>query len=74
MRFEKQRWWKESIHCNGSEETVDLILRTVISVNKLSIHGAVADLCDELDPDYAESEICESLVILTEMANANTTS
>ena len=65
---------KKTIHYNGSEETVELILRTVISVNQLSIYGAVADLCNELDPDYAESEICESLVIPTESANANTTS
>ena len=57
---------KKSIHFNGSEETVELILRTVIAVNQLSIYGAVADLCNELDPDYAESEIFESLVIPTE--------
>ena len=33
------------MHLNGSEETVEVILRTVISVNQLSIYGAVADLC-----------------------------
>ena len=38
---------KKSIHFNGSNETVDLILRTVISVNQLSVHGAVEDLCKE---------------------------
>ena len=65
---------KKTIHYNGSEETVELILRTVMSVSQLSIYGAVADLCNELDPDYAESKICESLVIPTESANANTTS
>ena len=31
-------------------------------------------MCNELDPDYAESAICESLVIPTEIANTNTTS
>ena len=65
---------KKTIHCKRSEETVELILRTVISVNQRSIHGAVADLCNELDPDFAESEICESLVIPAEIANTNTTS
>ena len=65
---------KKTIHYNESEETVELILRTVICVNQLSVSGAVADLCNGLDPDYAESEICESLVIPTESANANTTS
>ena len=39
------------MHFNGSEETVELILRTVISVNQLSIYGAAADLCKELSKD-----------------------
>ena len=65
---------KKSTHFNGSEETVQLILRTVISVNQLSIYGAVADLRKELDPDsrsQTEGEICESLEIPTEIHNAN---
>ena len=54
-----------------------MILRTVISVNQLSIYGAVADLCKEFDPEsrnHVESEICETLVRPTEIANANATS
>ena len=39
---------KKSIHFNGSEENIDLILHTIISVNQLSLYGAVADLCREL--------------------------
>ena len=65
---------KPTIHHNGSEETVELILRTVSSVNQLSIHGAFADLCEESDPDsrnQTEGEICESLVIPTDIPNAN---
>ena len=38
----------KSIHFNGSEENIELILRTIVSVNQLSIYGAVADLCREL--------------------------
>ena len=34
----------KSIHFNGSDETMELILRTVLSVNQLSVYGAVADL------------------------------
>ena len=66
----------KSIQINGSEETVELNLRTVISVNQLSIYGAVADLCRELDPDpnHIDSEICESLVIPSKITNANATS
>ena len=65
---------RKSIHLNGSEETIGLILRTVISVNKVSVYGAVAELCKELDPDsrnQTEGEICESLVVPTEIPNAN---
>ena len=39
---------KKSIHFNGSEENIELILRTIISGNQLSVYGAVADLCKEL--------------------------
>ena len=42
---------KKTIHYNGSEEYVELVLRTIISANQLSIYGAVADLCNGLDPD-----------------------
>ena len=56
------------------KKTVELILRTVISVNHLSMYGAVADLCKEFDPDsrsQIEGEICESLVMPTEIPNTN---
>ena len=47
----KQRERKEVHSLHGSEETVELNFRTVISVNQLSIYGAVADVCNELAPD-----------------------
>ena len=73
MRIKKQRCvGKKSIHYNGSAESVELILRTVISVNQLSIYGVVADLRKELDPDSRNH--VESSVIPTEMANTNDTS
>ena len=34
-----------SIHFNGSDDTIELILRTIISVNQLIVYGAVAGLC-----------------------------
>ena len=37
----------KSIHFNGTDKTIELILRTVISVNQISVDGAVADLCGE---------------------------
>ena len=36
---------KLSVHFSGSDETVEVILRTVISVNQLRVCGAVADMC-----------------------------
>ena len=41
---------KKSIHFD-SDENIELLLRTVISANQLSIYGAVADLCDEVPKD-----------------------
>ena len=48
----KEMGKKSIIHFNGSEENVVLILRTVISVNQLSIYGAVA--CAENCPKIPE--------------------
>ena len=51
-----------------------MILRAVISLNQLSIYGAIANFYTKLDPNsrnQTEGEICESLVIPTEIPNAN---
>ena len=44
-RFEEQRTMSSEIISSGSDETVDVVLSTIISVNQLSVYGAVADLC-----------------------------
>ena len=36
---------------NGSDENIELLLRTEISANQLSVYGATADLCNELPKD-----------------------
>ena len=67
---------KKSIHFNGSEETIELILRA-ISVNQLSTYGAVAELCKELSKDAevagkpAANEDLESMEIPTELPIAD---
>ena len=38
---------KISIHFCVDEGTIETVFRTLISVNQLSIYGAVPDLCDE---------------------------
>ena len=40
---------KLSIHFTADQDTVDTIFRIIISVNQLSIHGAVAVICEEFE-------------------------
>ena len=54
---------KKSIHFNGSDENVELLLRTVISANQLSVYGAVADLCKELSEDSGLRRNLKHLII-----------
>ena len=52
---------KKSIHFNGGEENSELLLRTIISANQLSVYGALADLCRELSKDsMASGETCST--------------
>ena len=39
---------KKSTHFNGSTQNIELLLQMVISVNQLSLYGAVADMIEEL--------------------------
>ena len=67
----------KTIHFNGSEETIELILRTIIFVNQLSIYGAAADLCKYSARDSSTAgkpAALESMVIPTEFPTANATS
>ena len=38
---------KLSIHCCANQDTITIICRTITSVNQLSLHGAVAEMCEE---------------------------
>ena len=38
---------KLSIHFCAVEGTIETVFRTIVSVNQLSIYGAVSDLCEE---------------------------
>ena len=39
---------KLSIHFCGDDDTAEVVLRATVSINQLSVYGAVADMCDEL--------------------------
>ena len=47
----KRRGRRLSVHCNGSEKNVELILRMIISANQLGVYGAAADMCREVSED-----------------------
>ena len=38
-----------SIHFSAEPDTIDTIYRIILSVNQLSIYGAVAAICDEYE-------------------------
>ena len=47
---------KKYTYFKSSDENIELVLRTVISANQLSVYGAVADLCNELSEDLGAPE------------------
>ena len=58
-----------SLHFNGSDETVEVILRTVISVNQLSVYEAVADMCGELAWEISRNSRCRESLVAWESGN-----
>ena len=46
---------KLSKHFCADGDTIETVFRTVISVNQLSINGAVSDLCDEYNACQART-------------------
>ena len=64
-----------SIHFSDDCDTVEVLFRTIVSVNKLNIFGAVADLCEEFIPPLAITgtpvamEKSESLVPPVDLLN-----
>ena len=47
---------KLSIHFCADGDTSETVFRTILSVNQLSIYGAVSDLCDEYSTCQARTE------------------
>ena len=74
---------KLSIHLNGSDETVEVFFRSIISVNQLSISGAVADMCEKLAREISicsesterpvASNDSETMVMPTDLSTTNQT-
>ena len=47
--LKSKRRGKLSIHFAADQDTIDTIYRIIISVNQLSVYGAVAAICEELE-------------------------
>ena len=72
-----------TIHFNGSDEAIEVIFRTVISVNQLSIYGAVADMCGDVAWEVSRNsegtgkpgapENLETMLMPPEMSTENQT-
>ena len=56
---------KLSIHFCADGDTIETVLRTIISVNQLSIHGAVSDLCEE----YSSCQTRKGRLVLAEQSD-----
>ena len=74
---------KLSTHICDDDERAEVVLRTIISVNQLSIYGAVADICGELawiisrcsesTGKLAAEKNLETMVMPTELSTTNKT-
>ena len=58
IQWEKDSWKRQlkrkghgkmSIHFAADEGTIETIFRIILSVNQLSVYGAVAALCEEFE-------------------------
>ena len=47
---------KLSIHLAADQETIETIFRIIVSANQLSLHGAVAEICEEYESLHERTE------------------
>ena len=48
-QLERKGHGKLSIHCCADLETIETVFRTIVSVNQLSLYGAVAQICEKYE-------------------------
>ena len=48
VNLKSKRRGKLSIHFCGADDAAEVVLRTIVSVNQLSVYGAATGMCDEL--------------------------
>ena len=49
FKFGESGRGKLSIHYCAGQDTITTVFRTITSVNQLSLHGAVAEMCEEYE-------------------------
>ena len=55
---------KLSIQCCADQDTITTVFRTITSVNQLSLHGAVAEMCEEYESFHDRMEKCVVVMIM----------
>ena len=58
---------KLSIHHDGDPATAELLFRMVISVNQLSIYGAISDWCEELAQQISDHSFSSTGKLVAEL-------
>ena len=54
-KLKSKRHGKLSIHFAADQETIETIFRIIVSANQLSLHGAVANMCEEYESLHDKS-------------------
>ena len=55
-RLQSKGHGKLSIHFAADQETIETIFRIILSANQLSLHGAVAEMCEEYESFHERRE------------------
>ena len=60
---------KLSIHYNGDSSTAELLFRVIVSVDELSVHGAVSGWCEELAQQISDQSSSSTGIPVAEMTD-----
>ena len=69
-RLKSKGHGKLSIHYAADLETIETIFRIIISVNQLSLYGAVAQICEEYETFHDLTGLCGRTVELRNLIRA----
>ena len=61
-RLKSKGHGKLSIHYCADQDTIETVFRTIISVNQLSLYGAVAEMCEEYESLHITTRQIEQIL------------